>query len=119
MSASPLCHGCKQPSVEADLFAVALRGDLVQFCPRCFYCKEIAELSSRLAPGNAAIDLATDGLGQLYAVVKAAVEEELATSREPWSFASRSVAASSSDHAAESESEGQGRRTRRRRESQG
>ena len=114
MSASPLCHGCRQIAVESELFAVAVAGDLVQFCPRCFYCREISELSARLPVGHAIRDIATDGLGELYTLVKSAVEEELATQSEPWEFGA--VVRPARQDAAESQ--GQGRRTRRRCESE-
>ena len=116
MSATPLCHGCRSRTVESELFAVALEGDLVQYCPRCFYCREIAELTARLPPGHSAREIASDGLGELYTLVKAAVEEELATQSEPWEFGVHAVTRGLDG--AEGESEGEGRRTRRRREGQ-
>ena len=115
MSATPLCHGCRSSTVESELFAVALGGDLVQYCPRCFYCREIAELSARLPAGHSVKEIATDGLGELYTLVKAAVEEELATQSGPWT-----CGATSTCHRQDaSETEREGRRTRRRREGQG
>ena len=105
MSASPLCHGCKEPSLESELFAVAVEGELVRHCARCFYCREIAALCTHLSRDHSARELVTDGLSELYTVIKAAVEEDLTTQR----------ATGSIRHAAESESEGQGASRRRRR----
>ena len=86
-AAVPICARCGAQSPTGDLLNLAVRGELVGVCQRCFFLEQIGDLTAALPIGDPCRDLVEEGLRTIYEVV---------TSR------SRELAAASGHHASAS-----------------
>ena len=72
---APVCGLCFAPARQDALVQYATGGSLLSVCRRCFYLKQIGELSASLEAQDPAVLAVEDGLRTLYEVVKNRVEE--------------------------------------------
>ena len=96
-SAVLVCGLCLLPQGTDELVQCASEGSLLSVCPRCFYLRQIGELSASLPRGDATVAAVEDGLKTLYDLVRSRAEEI--------------VVRQLSDAAASGQSESEGRRS--------
>ena len=93
-AAVPICARCQEQAGAEGLFHLALRGDLVAVCPRCFLLEQIGDLTAALPRDDATRTLVAEGLTTLYEIVR---------------DRSQAIALEALSHGAEAHREGQGR----------
>ena len=77
-SAQPICGRCGETAGAGELVTLAVRGELVAVCSRCFLLEEVGSLTSSLPAGDSTRSLVEEGLRALYEVVLARAREEAA-----------------------------------------
>ena len=68
-AAVPICVRCGEASAATDLVNLAVRGELVAVCQRCFLVEQIGDLIAGLPAGYPCRGVIEDGLRTVYEVV--------------------------------------------------
>ena len=74
-AAVPICARCGEASAATDLVNLAVRGELVAVCQRCFLVEQIGDLTAGLPVGDPCRGLVEEGLRTLYEVVVSRSQE--------------------------------------------
>ena len=74
-SAVPVCGLCLRHQGCDKLVQCASEGSLLSVCLRCFYLRQISELSGTLSLRDVTLEALEDGLRTLYELVRSRAEE--------------------------------------------
>ena len=74
-AAVAICGRCQEAGGESGLVCLAVRGELVSVCSRCFLLEQVGDLTCALPPTDATRSLVEEGLRTLYDVVLARSQE--------------------------------------------